>query len=375
MTTATLPNSSFTMDVDSAQPWNNLPEMHSTRLTTSDMQFDVLNNNGVQSLILKKKDDVLGHVSHPMLEELSKRVAFPSDFITQLPIGLQRDVLNDRIAKVREMPFTLISQGAFVGGHPDDHNSSSQGVPEFETLTHASPGSRGILNPSYAAQTAWNIMESVYGQELEIKNYSFANGALDLRIKSGGVADVSRKPSLNDIVSFGIQLHYVPGIEVSIALYIERLLCLNGMTGSSQEFNWRQRTMAGERQQADFITIGVADAMDAFDLMVAHMGDMSEQIVPGDPRQALRQRARAMGISNSQMPNLLAAWEQEPDPSEFGMLNAVTRFATHDGELSPSVSRRLQATAGQWATEFSIVNCTMPRALAERAGARIIESE
>lgn len=372
MTVANLPGTTtpkFTMEVDSAQPWSTLPELHSTRAATNELRFDVHTAGETQTLVLNHKDTRLGRVSAASLKDLSERVVFPTDFVLGLPIALQAQVLNDRLAKSKELPYTLIGEVAPTTGE------QATDTEPLQLITHASPGTRGIVNPSYMAQTAWNIMESVYGDGIEVKDFHWNTGAMELRIKSDFVADVSRKRALNDIISLGVQLIYHPGIDIEVSLYIERLLCLNGMTGFGTAFNWKARTLAGDTNQIDFVKIGIAEAISNFDTIAGHLGDMSEQMVPGDPRQALLQRARAMGITRQNIPALQAAWEVEPDGSEFGMLNAVTRYATHNTDISRSLSRRLQATAGQWCAEFDVVNCRMPRTLAVRAGAQIIEEE
>lgn len=369
MTVNTLPGTTtpkFTMDVDSAQPWSTLPELSSTRANTNELRFDVHTSGETQTLVLNHKDTQLGRVSAASLKDLSERVVFPTDFVMGLPIALQAQVLNDRLSKSKELPYTFIGETPTNGEQATDTDV-------LQLITHASPGARGIVNPSYMAQTAWNIMESVYGDGIEVKDFHWNSGAIELRIKSDFVADVSRKRQLNDIISLGIQLIYHPGIDIEVSLYIERLLCLNSMTGFETAFNWKARTLAGDANQIDFVKIGIAEAIGNFDTIAGHLGDMSEQMVPGDPRQALRQRARAMRITRQNIPALQAAWEVEPDASEFGMLNAVTRYATHNTDISRQLSRRLQATAGQWASEFDVVNCRMPRALAVRSGAQIIE--
>ena len=90
----------------------------------------------------------------------------------------------------------------------------------------------------------------------------------------------------------------------------------------------------------------------------------------GDPSVVLRERASAMGLPKRYHPKLLDAFSQEDGNTEWSLLNAFTRLASHY-DLDKEVSRDLMLTAGEWVTGFDVINAKCPRPLATRLGLKI----
>jgi hypothetical protein len=176
------------------------------------------------------------------------------------------------------------------------------------------------------------------------------------------------------VLSLGMLVEHAYGVFLGASLYVERLSCLNGMTTTKQAFQWKMSAGAGaQRSQLDWVLVGVANALAAFDDVVEKARMMAAVSVGGDAERMLLERARAMRLPRGYDDALLAAWRVEPDQTEWGMLNAFTRFATHSDTLNDRQRASLQHTAGEWAERFDMVSARLPRPIAEAVGASIYE--
>lgn len=361
------------VDIDPDKPWGAWPTPEAVPSAIRDIRLEVDRRympSGGARLAVFDKAGMVGYPTTAALSDLSTRVGFPSDFVAKLPLDLQALVINDRISECRETNMTMTRQPyriAVEGGGLADH-------PDYKTVTNISPGWRGILPHGAVAQTAYDIVVSVYGvQGTTVAKARLLDAGMELRLQTNYTAPVTRR--VGDVVSLGVRVAHKYGIELAVSLYIERLACLNGMTAVSSAFEWKSRQVGGPQAQLEWLMVGVANALAGFDAVVTKAQAMSRVNVEGDAERSLIERARAMRLPRGQDDALLAAWRQEPDPTEWGFLNAFTRLATHGEELNDRQRAAMQATAGRWAESFDMVNARLPRPLAEAVGASIYGEE
>ena len=110
-----------------------------------------------------------------------------------------------------------------------------------------------------------------------------------------------------------------------------------------------------------------------FDNLVSKARAMAADEFVGDAHEILTNRARTLGVPIGLVPGVLAAFDEEPGGTEWDLMNAVTRFATHDDRVSPRQKEAFQETSGHWVDEYDRVTAKLPRRMASRIGASIIE--
>ncbi len=71
---------------------------------------------------------------------------------------------------------------------------------------------------------------------------------------------------------------------------------------------------------------------------------------------------------------IAAAYDEEPGNTEWHLVNALTRVATHSADVSPNRQRLLQNIAGEFTRDFSLVDARLPNSVALRVGARILRN-
>jgi hypothetical protein len=176
-----------------------------------------------------------------------------------------------------------------------------------------------------------------------------------------------------DILQMGVDVRQHYGETVAVALYCKRLVCLNGMMVNERAFEWTQRQTGTVDHQIAWLRTAIAGALEAYETLVARAKQMAETPIHGDPHNILREHARAMRLPERRLPALLEAFDAEPDPTSWGLLNAFTRLATHGG-LPQRLSRSLMQASGQWVHDFDLVTCRLPRPMAIAVGAEITEA-
>lgn len=357
------------VDIDPDRPWAAWPSPEAVPSAIRNIRIGVdrvYMPSGGARLYVQDTAGMVGYPTAAAIQDLSIRVGFPADFIAKLPLDLQAAVINSRIEDCRETNMTMTRQPYMVAGETgalEQHQS-------YRTVTNISPGWRGILPHGAVAQTAFNILASVYGIDgVSIKVARILDAGMEVRFQTNYVQHVTRK--VGDVMSLGIKVNHKYGIDLAVSLYIERLICENGMTSISSAFEWKSRQLGTPASQIEWLMIGVANAIGGFDAVIEKARSMSAIVIEGDSERMLIERSRAMRLPRTFDEGLLSAWRQEPEPTEWGFLNAFTRFATHSPELNDRQRHNMQATAGKWCESFDMVNARMPRPLAEAVGASI----
>ncbi len=343
--------------VDESMPWATWPtpriekiQLHELRLIESD--------NVVQFASVSKDDDgvefepvPMGEATTPGLRLLGWQsgVTFPVDFVNKLTPPLKCAVVNERVLAARDRELSVIVERGDV--------------------TNILSGWRGVAPYREVAQTAFTTLRDVYGDaEVEGEPRRDAEG-MSLRLMTPMQEPITRKKG--DVLQMGVDVHQKYGTSIGVALYIKRLICLNGMTANETAFNWTIKQAGTVEHQLSWLKIAMADALSAYENLVERSRLMADTAIHGDPHTVLDEHARAMKLPKNLNARLHAMFDEEPDATEWGILNAFTRLATHGG-IGDIPSRNLMAGAGAWTSDFDLVTCRLPRPMAVAAGAEIV---
>lgn len=340
--------------IDVNQPWSNWdsPFVNKIRLKELDMRLDRSFERVDDPAVIFATDDdrVLGDATTHGLRLLSEHVQFPTDFVQKLQPELRAAVINERInaVDVRDRELSIITREGRVIG--------------------VNAGWREAAPYDEVAQLAHDTIQSVYGRPL-IDRTSFDDRGAHLRFLLPIEQPITR--SRGDVLQMGLNIDQLYGESIRVSLFALRLACLNGMTSSEQAFSWTQRAASSIEHQLQWTRIAIADALGAYENLIDRARLMAQHEVHGDAHTVLREHARAMRLPQRQVANLLAAYDEEPMATSWGMLNAFTRLATHV-ELPGDLAQRLMNSAGEWVANFDLVSCRLPRPMAIAAGAEII---
>lgn len=362
--------------VEDNMPWSTWHEASAVEADLSGIGFGVIDSemHGIDNVGAKlgvyAGGDLVGIPTKDALQDLNKLIQFPTDFIEKLPYDLQAQVINARLAATDRQPkLNLVREPWLIaqGGQMVEHD-------DMPIITNFAPGWRDVTPHAYVAQTAFDVLASVYDREqLEIRHARRATSGMEVRIITPQDAEVAKGGrKVGDVLRFGVDVRHKYGMELYVKLFVERLVCLNGMTAAATQFEWKARTMGTIEMQLQFVMIGIAEALGSFDPLVSKAREMSDTPIEGDPEVTLIERARAMHLPSRYDTQLIEAWRREPVPTEWGMLNAFTNWATHS-EAPQQIRMQTAAAAGRWAEGFDMVTARLPRTIAEAVGAHVVE--
>lgn len=170
---------------------------------------------------------------------------------------------------------------------------------------------------------------------------------------------VTRK--VGDSISAGTILTYSPAHQILFTGYIERLICLNGARTNENIFSWQADADIAQ-EQIHFIKENFLRAISHLSRFSVKAKQMAGLKI-SEPAKVLELYAKNMKIPMELLPALLENFEEEPEYTEWGIFNAVTRAATHDARFS-GISEKLQLSAGEWVKNYDRVNANVPREIA-----------
>lgn len=294
-------------------------------------------------------DKPLGVVTPIALEELGRRVTFPCEFVQKLPADIAAQVINARIEAAGNVEMLALF--------------------EEERWTNILPAHRGVFTAREAAEVCHNTLAEFY-PTITVSFANRINGAAHVRLLTPVAYPVT--PAVGDVLQMGIDLRHQYGGLLSVTLYVERLACLNGMTANQQAFSWKKKEESDAVSQRYWLEQGVRLAIGRYTELVERAQRMAATFFEGSPEQALRERAAMLGFPARRLQALLDAFNNEAGNTEWHLLNAFTRLGTHGG-LDADLARQLQNAAGEWTLNFEEVTARLPRPVANRVGARIIE--
>lgn len=335
------------LTIDPTAPWAQWPDPDV--LTTKIKSISVRPRGEDALELLGESGDVLGGFNARAMQQLGWAAQFPGEFVSKLTPELQARIINERVQAQKDRDVSII----FEGG-------------DFVNLT---PGYRGVAGYRDVAQTAFNTLRRVYGDAVELSEARQGDGQMVLRLLTGIQEPVT--PRRGDILQMGIQIEHNYGLGIQAALYVNRLVCTNGMTAEAREFSWRSRNEGTVEHQLAWLAVQLGEVVGAYTTIVERARIMSETPVSGDPHKALEAAATAMRFPRRMLGRLIDAYDAEPEATQWGLLNAFTRVSTH--ALGGSAQRAFQAASGQWTQDFDLVTARLPRPVALNSGAEIIE--
>jgi hypothetical protein len=333
-----------TVEIDANRPWSGWGNLEAVSADIKDIRIGYQQEAGFD---VRLGDEVIARADRGIIEALGLHARFPVDFVTKLTPDLQVAIMNDRVSSLPKKDMSVVVRdGAAV---------------------NLMPRWRDIVNPAEMAQTAYNAMASL--GDTSVMSASFNGESMQVRLITEEATAVTEVEG--DALRFGIELIYKPSEIIEVNLYNTRIRCDNQFVSSNQAYGWSQRNIGTADAQMSWVGVGITTALEQRQEIVNRARTMAGTQIQGDPRDALRERVRALGL-NRYYNRILEAFEQEPGTTEWAMLNALTRFATHDEELGQSVRNRIQRGSGGWVENFDLVNARLPRQLAMRAGAEIL---
>lgn len=303
------------------------------------------------SLVLYGPDGAIGRCTERGLKELGWNTQFPSDFIGKLDLNLASMVINERINSVANKVFSVVVEnGNFV---------------------NLAPGWRELLPHSDSAQTVYDELKRSFG-EVEVNWHERDDTGAAVRFFTPVQQEITRK--VGDILRMGIQLKHSYGETISLDLYSERLVCLNGMRNDRHEYQWRNRANADPQNQMEWIRENVARVISTFDNIIEKSRRLAEVKLHGNAKSVLREHARVYGLPIRLFPALCDAFDAEPGDTLWHIANAFTRIATHGG-LNRAVAENVQLFVGQYISNFRLVNARLPLPIAESVGAELLDEQ
>ena len=283
------------------------------------------------------------------LAGLGYQAGFPAEFVEKLPTDLAAAVINDRIQRAKPHDVSFILDG--------------------QRATQITTGNREVIPARRVAELSYDFLQDQFGAA-NVDFHRYAEGNMLIRFATPIEAPITR--TVGDVLRLGVTVEQEYGEPLSVSLHALRLVCLNGMTADRRLFAWKSAEQRTRAAQENWLREALGGVRLAFDRLQGRSRLMAETRFTGDYVVVLGQTARAMRLPARYMNDLIAAYEAEPGDSQWHILNALTRTASHAG-LSPSLASRMMNTAGDWALNFSNVTAVLPRSMALAVGARIVE--
>lgn len=347
--------SNLPVKIESSHEWD---EWNDPKVIQSDIHAISTSINEKNRLIMKVRDgegkeEEFGTISQNALKEISARIGFPTEFIQKLSPELQPIVINDRIKSAKKQNFTFFAD-------------------EDNRIIGSSPGLREILPHREIAQITHDTL--VNSGEIESVSVDFIErieGEMNLRFMTPLETPIT--PRKGDILQMGLNVDNSFGTHLSVSLFTKRLVCTNGMMNAQNEYSWHSNENKTRESQIEWLQDAVIRAITQYDVLVARSARMAEMKFEGDSTAALYQRARAMKIPGRYIPLILEAFNMEPGNTEWHIVNAITRFATHSAEKS--LRERLQREAGRMVESFRMATARLPHYMALQGGFQILSTE
>lgn len=338
--------------IDPDTPWGKLPILTSVIADFTDLEVQA---SGLDFKLLHN-DNELGVLSREGLRRLGWHSLFKSDFVVgKLDRDLAIEVINHRLKK---------TDGTFqvIIGRQGGKRSVLNFVPE----------ARELLDTRLVGQVIWDVLKSSF-KELDCKVHLTEAGC---RYEFTSKTEFRVTPQLDDIMGYTIRIDVEPGGFIDGSVFAKRLACLNGMTVEVDKFSWQKRSEADLESQLVWIQTVAIKAAEMFETITQKCVDMAAIKLEGDIEEILRSRARNIGVSESKIDELIEAWNTEQalgtEFTEWGVFNALTRYATHDEKLSDSARERLWKSCGSFANQFKMVTATLPAVTARKVGAQLV---
>jgi hypothetical protein len=165
--------------------------------------------------------------------------------------------------------------------------------------------------------------------------------------------EMTEEVTSDDVVAAGLEVqHSLVGAKATvIQAYIHRRICENGMThrdcvtGAARTRRLPHRHPRARQLQRAQVRRLAGETWVTLRKKLRAFRELQDERVDVD--SLLRRWLERAGLSTARfMPVLRDAWELEPQPTAYGVVNALTRVATHATQLRPRQRRLLNGVAG-----------------------------
>jgi hypothetical protein len=339
-----------------ALPWSEWPTADFLETRLSHLTVGV---NG-DDLMLGQTNSLgttdLGKVTPASLASLASHAAFPANFVKKLSAGTAAAVINERLQTAAERHLTLAVEQGVVANIAREH--------------------REMISLPKLADTAWQAFADLIPGAL-VMLADNTEGLMNLRFGSQRMEkDITTRKG--DILQFGVGITYGYGVDLKVSLHTTRLVCLNGMVADQLEWAWRKTTESKAEHQAEWLRARIEEMIPRFTAVVDQARLLADTLLPRNQTipELIAAFARRHGFTAATVPIVVEHWnrmqdEEEPDQSEWALLNAFSRAVTHDERLAPKrdvLSLRLGAAF----SGNEIVTARLRRSIAERLKVEII---
>lgn len=338
--------------INPALPWSQWENPVAESIILGEIEA-VSQTNGL-ALSIHKNDPV--PLSPRGLVELGRKFQFPPDFLS----GLAQDD--------PDLAASVINRVMLRGKLSDDAQILYEGGQVVGLINGWRPmvSAQTLINSAYES-----VCERFDDDSIEIKLSEYVNGQARARFLFPKYGEV-RPNRVGDVLRAGIEMLVKPGEEIDGGIYTERLSCLNGATCAQTKFSWAKRSEITGDSQIQWVKAFAAGVVEEFDQIVDKAREMAS-IVVERPEFALRARMKALRVNKSHHDGILAAFAEDEGNTEWDMINAITRYATHNENLDTSTRSQLQSGAGDAIYTFDLCVAELPRQVARRVGATILQ--
>lgn len=340
------------IDITPGNAWSNIEE---PKIYACDLHGITVEPGLTTDLEICGRDGKAFKISRAGLNNLGKQIGFRSSFIEKLSRPTQSIVINEIIKSSRNQEFSFL-----VDGRNEIYNLT-QGWRDY--CLH-----KEICEVGY--QSVHELISTIVDGPINcsVTNY---NGMLDFKIITPLQEEITANKG--DALSAGLNIKHNHSKNITVGLYVDRLVCENGMVVGKNEFSWASKSNSTVKDQLLFVVEAARDSLKMFDKTINSSRQMAEAFVHGDIHNTIMQRLKQMRIPKNHIDGIMESFAYDPGNSEWHILNAITHYATHSLTDDPDFAYRLMNCAGNWAHDFDIVTARMPRPIANSVGAEIIE--
>ena len=277
------------------------------------------------------------------LRQLCKRFCAPAPYLNSLSSKLRASILQEHFAEGRFADHKLTDKNSYIRSRGGDF--LDLGRSDLFSLDNAS-----------VVQAVRDGLGD--NATLEVQDFRLDDEFFRLDVASPQIATEVRR---GDVLHGGVHVTHSQrdGQATQVMPYIVRLVCENGLVqreclGVERGSTPRTRRLPADRPEAKEMQLAqirklVAKSLSGLGKKLEAIGQLQDKKV--QVNDALDRFLRQAHLfSRALVKQLLKAWTEEgSEQTAFGVLNALTRVATHSPDLAPWQRQRLSRLAGVYA--------------------------
>ena len=352
-------------------PWETWPASETVECGFDKLRVDVVDERLTLVIPTYEPKPLNGAI----FKEMGYIAGFPHEFINKLSPHLAANVMNERLAQAPKKPVCVIGEGG-------EWISLADTQREFLPARDLAATVYGALVNTFGDDVAWD-------DELPNEPH-YRAGVLQMRFTTPEREEVRHMiaPGTHrflanggDILQMGVHIRCQYPYPMTLALYVKRLVCVNGLIVGAEDCLWRgdQRTVEGQRAWIRERIDGLKPVFQGVALQasaMAHRALPEGALIP----DLLANFARANGIQARLVPLAVRAWERQNEEegemrNEWGLANAFTRAlrdAQGDARFPQDLRFGMMARMGEAVRGDELVMARLRRRDAERVRAEII---